>query len=478
MAVINWRCQFYTFFRRFVIFNLMIVAPLTDNESERLRDLFKYNILDTPEEQDFNDIVCLASQICGTSISLISLIDKDRQWFKVKVGLRVDETHRNLDFCAHTIQSDELMMVKNALQDERFHDNPLVTGEPNIRFYAGMPLVTPAGHKLGTLCVIDKEPRTLSEDQKFALQILSRQVVKQLELRVVNNHLSNTLHQAQAAGKLGIYEVDLQTHVWNCSKAFYQLYGWNEKKAFTTDDFKAAVHPEDSPAVMQYLVHCLEHEDRFNIEYRSFRWDTREVFFVRSMSQVIRNEKGEPTKVIGIKQNVTEKALAEIQLKNQNEILKKTNTELDNFVYRVSHDLRSPISSALGLVDLIGQENTNATVSKLLKLVEECLHKQDHIIHNILDYSRNARMHIKAEAIDFEHFIREILTSYNHELESKEIEVSLDIHQKGTFYTDPSRLTVVLNNLISNVIRYVRPHTSPPFLKISVSASKRKRRSW
>lgn len=97
----------------------MIVAPLTDNESERLRDLFKYNILDTPEEQDFNDIVCLASQICGTSISLISLIDKDRQWFKVKVGLRVDETHRNLDFCAHTIQSDELMMVKNALQDER-----------------------------------------------------------------------------------------------------------------------------------------------------------------------------------------------------------------------------------------------------------------------------------------------------------------------------------------------------------------------
>ena len=152
-------------------------------EPSRLAALRAYNVLDTPRESDFDEIVKLASQICDTPISVINLIDETRQWFKSTVGLGIAETSRDISFCAQAINQPGLFIVPDATQDPRFVENPLVTREPHIRFYAGAPLITPAGHALGTLCVIDREPREMSPDHQRALRILSRHVMTQLELR-------------------------------------------------------------------------------------------------------------------------------------------------------------------------------------------------------------------------------------------------------------------------------------------------------
>lgn len=159
-----------------------------------MRALRLYRILDSGAEQLFDDLTRLAATICETPISLVSLVDEERQWFKSRFGLETPETHREYAFCAHAILDDELMVVEDARNDERFAHNPLVTGEPSIRFYAGAPLVVRGGARLGTLCVIDNKPRTLTPQQAEALQILRCSVVTQLELNRARHELRALEH--------------------------------------------------------------------------------------------------------------------------------------------------------------------------------------------------------------------------------------------------------------------------------------------
>ena len=163
------------------------------DETRRLAALHKYRILDTEPERSFDDLTLLASHICGTPIALISLIDTDRQWFKSRVGVTLTETSRSVAICAHAIQQHDIFIVPDTLKSETFKNNPYVSAEPQIRFYAGAPLITPEGHALGTLCVMDQIPRTLTPEQLEALAALRRQAQAQLELRLNLKELEGAL---------------------------------------------------------------------------------------------------------------------------------------------------------------------------------------------------------------------------------------------------------------------------------------------
>jgi GAF domain-containing protein len=166
-------------------------APIPPDEQERLEALRSYGTLDTDAEEEFDAITRLAAYVCGTPIALISLVDATRQWFKSKVGLELAETTRDVSFCAHTILQSEPLVVPDAKKDARFSQNPLVSSDPNIRFYAGMPLHDEKGLGLGSLCVIDRTPRQLAPEQIEGLEVLGKAVVTHLQLRRVLNLLDD-----------------------------------------------------------------------------------------------------------------------------------------------------------------------------------------------------------------------------------------------------------------------------------------------
>ena len=210
----------------------MRAAPHPE-QAERLRTLYSYDILDTPQEQDFDDIVALASAICEAPISVVNIIDETRQWFKAEVGLGVRETPLETSICSHVILQDDFVEIPDTLADPRMADNPLCLDDPGLRFYAGARLVAHDGMPLGTLCVLDNRPRTLNDFQRKALRILSVQVMKQLELRralrsahdlraEMDHRIKNSLQSTSSLIRLytravNSYKTLARQALWTCS---------------------------------------------------------------------------------------------------------------------------------------------------------------------------------------------------------------------------------------------------------------------
>jgi signal transduction histidine kinase len=189
-----------------------VPAAIPANESERLEALRRYGLLDTPAEQAFEDITQLASFVCGTPMSVLTLVDADRQWFKSRIGIDDPETHRDLSFCAHAILQDGVFVVPDAMKDIRFRGNPYVTDDPNIRFYAGSPIVTEEGLPIGTICVIDRVPRELSAAQLAALEALSRQAMAQIELRRRYSEIQDAYEKLEALDHMKSQFVSMVSH--------------------------------------------------------------------------------------------------------------------------------------------------------------------------------------------------------------------------------------------------------------------------
>lgn len=216
-------------------------APIPTNEAKRLEALRRYQILDTPAEQIFDDFASIASIICQTPIATMTLVDSDRQWFKARVGLDSSESAREHAFCAHTILGDEVMIVEDATADRRFADNPLVKGEPHIRFYAGAPLIDREGFAIGSICVIDRKPRPLTSEQNRALQALARQIISQLEFRRTCSVLADALAELKTLhGLLPICshckEVRDDAGYWQSVESYF--------KAHTDAEFSHGICPK------------------------------------------------------------------------------------------------------------------------------------------------------------------------------------------------------------------------------------------
>jgi len=206
-------------------------APKPANEQDRLRALHSYGILDTPPDQHFNDLVEVASYICGTPIAVVTLVDEDRQWFKARVGLDAQETSRDASFCAHAILDDQLFEVPNALADVRFADNPLVLGELGLRFYAGVPLVTSENIALGTLCVIDREPRQLDAGQREAMHALSRQAVAMLERHRAFNDLRDLTRQKDEFFRMASHDLKNPLQAVFAATELLEMYAEQEQSS-------------------------------------------------------------------------------------------------------------------------------------------------------------------------------------------------------------------------------------------------------
>jgi PAS domain S-box-containing protein len=257
-------------------------APLPENEAARLESLHRYAILDTLPEQEFDDLSRLAASICGTPIALVSLVDENRQWFKAKVGIEETETPRDIAFCAHAIHDSGVMIVPDAQADERFRSNPLVTGNPNVRFYAGAPLRTADGYALGTLCVIDRVPRELSADQLEALKALSRLVVNELELRRSVSDLSKAVRERR------IVESELD-QLFNLSSDLFCIAGfdgyfkrlnpsWEQTLGVSREELLSRpyvefIHPDDREITRKEAEKIAGGELTFSFENRFRRGD-------------------------------------------------------------------------------------------------------------------------------------------------------------------------------------------------------------
>ncbi len=226
------------------------------NEEERLRSLRDYEILDTAPEIAFDALTKLAAHIAGVPIALVSLVDTDRQWFKARYGLDAPETPRDVSFCGHVVAAEAPLMVPDAFQDERFFDNPLVTGEPRVRFYAGFPLRTPDGFVLGTLCAIDHEAREISAKQREMLALLAQQVVDQLELRRRSRRL-------ETHGRF--FEMSLTLLCTADDKMYFRELNpaWQRTLGWTLDELRAKpflefIHPDDLASTLAVAGRLLE----------------------------------------------------------------------------------------------------------------------------------------------------------------------------------------------------------------------------
>lgn len=286
-------------------------------EARRSRALHGYDVLDTPPEAEFDDLARIASEVCGTPIAVVNLVDTHRQFFKAEVGLGVRETPLETSFCGHAILTEDLMVVPDATQDPRFAGNPLVTGEPGLRFYAGALLKTPDGLPIGTMCVLDYVPRILDPMQLRTLTLLARQAMTQLEHRraiaerdAVSEQLKTAL---EASGVIGLWNWMVDTDLLHGDAHFARMYGLDVERTaagLTMEEYQEFVVAEDLAELRARIRATFDHGAEFLVEYR-LRIPGQPLRWVECKGRMIYDRNGTPIRFAGSAIDITMRKEAE-----------------------------------------------------------------------------------------------------------------------------------------------------------------------
>lgn len=422
-------------------------APRPPNEAERLQALSEYAILDTAPERAFDDLTSLVARICQVPVAMVSLIDENRQWFKSSVGVAVTEAPRAVSFCAHAILQPGVFVVSDASKDERFADNPMVTSDPRIRFYAGAPLITPEGHALGTLCVIDRVPRQMSAEQREALRILSHHVVAQLELRrrsrefeTLSAQLKNIFDNLDDL----FFSMDaIHGKLLQISPACLKIYGLPQQ-AFRDNIWlwKELIHPQDAPAVEADLPRLAAGKTMFN-EYRIVLPDGK-TRWVAATAKPYLDASGNLTRIDGI--------ISDISARKELEELR------DKLTHMIVHDLKIPLTGISGYLDLLkmtAQKKLDGEELDCLQLARSSVSALVEMIMSLLDVARMeaGSMPLSLSVCDLKDLTRvafEKLLSLKGKRQFT-LEASTD---RLSVRVDSDIIVRVITNLVGNAIRY------------------------
>jgi diguanylate cyclase (GGDEF)-like protein/PAS domain S-box-containing protein len=345
----------------------MKVAPLPDNELDRIAELKKLGILDTEPEHAFDAMVQLAAYICQTPIAAISLIDEHRQWFKASIGLSVKETSRDVAFCAHTILHEETMIVQDAQIDERFCENPLVTSSPEIRFYAGVPLKTTQGAKIGTLCVIDHVPRELSLPQLTALKVLADNVMAHINLRQSHKQIRLYVEDLQLAASIiessseSMIITDAENRIVSVNQAFSMVTGYQAKEVIgkTPSFLKSGKQTNE---FYQEMWSELNKVGRWRGEV----WNKRkngELYAEMLFINIIFNVDGTKKFHVGVFSDITERKLSETELKESHRQLHSLLNSMAEGAYGVDTNGNCKFVNN-SFLRILGYENSDEVIGK------------------------------------------------------------------------------------------------------------------